>query len=124
MLAKTLAISTLTAFVILSALLQSTTPSTVHPFGILMIFVLLYVLALGVLTFCLYGCWQLVARLTNRTGPEAGATLQRAYYFSSVLALAPVMLVGIRSIGRTGVYDTTLVIVFETIACFYIARRR
>jgi hypothetical protein len=123
MLAKTLALSTLSAFVILSALLQSTTPSTIHPLGILVIFILLYVVALGVLTFCLYGCWSLVVKTTARTSLKHDITLQRAYYFASVLALAPVMLIGIRSIGRTSVYDTVLVILFEIIACFYITRR-
>ena len=123
MLAKTLALSTLSAFVILSALLQSTTPSTIHPLGILVIFILLYVVALGVLTFCLYGCWSLVVKTTSRASLKHEVTLQRAYYFASVLALAPVMHIGIRSIGRTSIYDTVLVILFEIIACFYITRR-
>lgn len=51
MLGKALALSTLTAFVLLSAILQVTSPSTIHPLGILMVFILMYVLALGALTF-------------------------------------------------------------------------
>lgn len=123
MLGKVLALSTLAAFVLLSALLQSTSPSTIHPVGILIVFILLYVLALGVLTFCLYGGAKLTEGLYSQQAKVEKMTLQRAYYYASVLALAPVMLLGVRSIGRTGPYDVTLIMAFEFIACFYIAKR-
>lgn len=124
MLGKVLALSTLLAFVFLSALLQSTSPSTIHPAGILVVFILLYVLALGVLTFCLAAISQIMVRVASRTSESRAMTLQQAYYYASVLALAPVMLLGARSIGRTGVYDIVLIMLFECIACFYIAKRR
>jgi hypothetical protein len=124
MLGKVLALSTLAAFVLLSALLQSTSPSTIHPVGILVIFILFYLLALGVLTFCLYLIAKLIKRLTPNQGNSEEMSLQQAYYFASVLALAPVMLIGVRSIGRTGPYDVSLIMLFEFIACFYISKRR
>jgi hypothetical protein len=121
MLGKVLALSTLGAFVILSALLQSTSPSTIHPLGILLVFVLLYVLALGLLTFFMFGVAHLAGSL--RHAPFE-MSLRQVYYYASVLALAPVMVIGMRSIGRAGLYDVTLVVIFEIIACFYIAKRR
>jgi hypothetical protein len=123
MLGKVLALSTLLAFVFLSALLQSTSPSTIHPAGILIVFILLYVLALGTLTFCLYGISRIAITL-SRHAPEGVMSLQQAYYYASVLALAPVMILGARSIGRTGTYDVVLIMLFECIACFYISKRR
>lgn len=123
MLGKVLALSTLLAFVFLSALLQSTSPSTIHPVGILFVFILLYMLALGVLTFCLFSISRIVISVGNNK-PEEAMTLQQAYYYASVLALAPVMLLGARSIGRTGAYDIVLIMLFEGIACFYISKRR
>ena len=123
MLGKVLALSTLLAFVFLSALLQSTSPSTIHPVGILFVFILLYMLALGVLTFCLFSISRIVINVGNNK-PEEAMTLQQAYYYASVLALAPVMLLGARSIGRTGAYDIVLILLFEGIACFYISKRR
>ena len=123
MLGKVLALSTLLAFVFLSALLQSTSPSTIHPAGILIVFILLYVLALGALTFCLLAISRVVITLSRHT-TEGTMTLQQAYYYASVLALAPVMILGARSIGRTGVYDILLIMLFECIACFYISKRR
>lgn len=123
MLGKVLALSSLGAFVLLSAFLQSTSPSTIHPIGILFIFVLIYVLALGVLTFLIYGIGQVFHRRSAKTRQQKPFTLARAYYFASVLALAPVMLIGARSVGRTGPADILLIMSFEALACFYIAKR-
>jgi len=123
MLGKVLALSSLGAFVILSALVQSTSPSTIHPVGILVVFVLIYVLALGVLTFFVYGVGGVIHRYQAKARTPKEFTLVQAYYFASVLALAPVMLVGARSVGRTGALDIVLITVFEVLACFYIARR-
>jgi hypothetical protein len=123
MLGKVLAISSLSAFVLLSALIQSTTPSTIHPIGILGVFVLIYVLALGVLTFLLLILVRGIRIIHRRKPTTREFTIARAYYYASVLALAPVMLIGARSVGRTEMIDVVLVIIFETLACFYIARR-
>ncbi len=121
MLGKVLAVITLSAFVILSALFQSTSPSTIHPLGILVIFILLYLLALGVLTFFMYGLARGIAAVKRKNHTPS---LQEVYYYGSVLALAPVMILGMRSIGRSEAYDILLVVVFEIIACFYVAKRR
>ncbi|OYX36540.1 hypothetical protein B7Z00_04625 [Candidatus Saccharibacteria bacterium 32-50-10] len=123
MLGKVLALATLAAFVLLSALLQSTSPSTIHPVGILIIFILFYVLALGVLTFLLFVVGKIVTGATKHARAAHKMTLHRAYYFASVLALAPVMYIGVRSIGHTGIYELVLIAIFEFVACFYIAKR-
>lgn len=123
MLARTLAVVTLIAFVLLSALLQSTTPSTIHPVGILTVFILFYLLALGLLTFFMYALSKLIVRFWKKPQISQSMTLKQAYYYGSVLALAPVLLVGMRSIGRGSTWDVLLVMVFEVVACFYIAKR-
>lgn len=124
MLSRILAIITLVAFVILSALLQSTSPSTIHPIGILIVFILFYLLALGVLTFFMFGLSVGIAKL-RRTSQPVGNTMsfRDAYYYASVVALAPVLLVAMRSIGRGDIVDVTLVVAFEVVACFYVAKR-
>ena len=125
MLGKVLAVSSLCAFVLLSALMQATTPSSIHPLGILVVFVLIYLLALGVLTFFMFGLSKLLNKLRRKAQPAGKAmTFREAYYFASVIALAPVLLVAMRSIGRGGVIDIVLVIAFEIVACFYVAKRR
>lgn len=123
MFAKSIAVITLAAFVLLSALLQSTTPSTIHPVGILFVFILFYLLAMGLLTFFMFGTSRLLAKLLSKTHALQAMTMRQAYYYGSVIALAPVLLVGMRSIGRGSAWDVVLVIVFEVIACFYISKR-
>lgn len=123
MLGKVLASLSLVAFVLLSAILQSTSPSTIHPIGILFVFILLYLLALGVLTFFIYGVSKFIVSMFYRESSHTPLTLQQAYYYGSAIALAPVILVGMRSIGHTGFYEVALVVAFEIIACFYISKR-
>ncbi len=103
--------------------MQATTPSSIHPLGILAVFVLIYVLALGVLTFFVFWGGQFMRRIYKRPG-SMGLSFRRAYLYGSVLALAPVMVVGVASIGRLDFYQVLLVILFECAACFYVARRR
>ena len=122
MLGKVLALSTLCAFVLLSALFQSTSPSSIHPLGILLVFLLIYVLVLGALTFLLYGVILAVARARKKG--DAHLSLRRTYLFASVVALAPIMIIGMSSIGRMGIYEFLLIIVFEAVACFYVAKQR
>lgn len=121
MLEKVLAISTLIATVLLLAFLQVTSPATIHPLGILFVFLLLYVLALGVLTFFIAGSSRALVAFHILREP---LTIRRAYFYASVLSLAPVMLICMQSIGRIGVYEVALILLFEGIACFYIAKRR
>ena len=119
-----LASMSIAAAVLLAIVLQTTTPATIHPLGIVLVFVLCYVVILGLLTYLLAG----IAAALRRWLPEAqrrAVTLsfRRCYYFGSVLALAPVLLIGARSVGRGGWYELALVFAFEAIACFYVAKR-
>lgn len=123
MLGKVLALSTLCSFVLLSALMQSTTPSSIHPLGILFVFFLIYLLALGVLTFLLY-IGALIALRVRKRERSSAFVLRRSYVYASVLSLAPVMIIGMSSIGRMGIYEFLLVAMFEVIVCFYVAKHR
>jgi hypothetical protein len=91
--------------------MQATTPSSIHPLGILAVFVLIYALALGVLTFFVFWGSRLIQKIDKRR-QGAGisrVTLRRAYLYGSVLALAPVMAVGMASIGRLDFHQLSLV---------------
>ncbi len=124
MLGKVLAVSSICALALLSALMQSTTPSSIHPLGILAVFVLIYVLALGVLTFFVFQGSRLLSRLYRQSAAaRSQITLRRAYLYASVVALAPVMILGIASIGRLDAYQVLLILLFEAAACFYVAKR-
>lgn len=126
MLARVIAVSFVTATMLLVILLQTTTPSTIGPLGILIVFILMYVSALGVLTFLLFWGSRSLERLSRRAvtrRPVQPLSLGRAYYFSSVLALVPVMFIGMQSVGKVSVSDVLLIVLFTTMTCIYIAKR-
>lgn len=123
---KIIVFSSVLATACLIFLLQTTTPATIGPLGILLVFVLMYIAALGVLTFLIVGVQRLVLRSMSMIDPRksfAPMNMMRAYYFASVMALAPVMIIGMQSVGEVGVYELSLVIIFLIIACVYIAKR-
>jgi hypothetical protein len=126
MLGRVIAISSVLAMVVLFILWQNTTPSTIGPLGILFVFILMYIAVLGALTFLLFGLNKIIVKLSTSTvvrRPVGQMTLGRSYYFASVIALAPVMVVGMQSVGEVGLYELLLVILFVGIACVYIAKR-
>lgn len=126
MLGRVLTISLILASMLLVIVLQTTTPATIGPLGILFVFVLMYVSVLCVLTFLLFIASRTVARLSSTMTvrrPLQSISLVKSYYFSSVVALAPVMFIGMQSVGEVGFYDVVLIIVFIIISCIYIAKR-
>lgn len=111
---------------LLIILLQTTTPATIGPLGILIVFILMYVSVLCALTFLLYAGSGVMAKLSSSVTlkrPLQQLSLGKSYYFSSVIALAPVMLVGMQSVGEVGFYEVVLIILFIAISCVYIAKR-
>ena len=126
MLGRILTISLVAATIVLIIVLQITTPSTIGPLGILIVFILMYVSALSVLTFFLFGLSKVISRLSASftvAKPIHALSLRRAYYFSSILALAPVMIIGMQSVGEIGVYEVMLVALFIGISCVYIVKK-
>lgn len=114
------------AIILLIVLLRTTDPTTVGPFGILVVFILMYLLVLGALTFLLFLGSKLVARVAASLAvkkPLRPLTIRKAYYFSSVVSLAPVMFLAMQSVGEVGAYDIILVTLFVVIACVYISKR-
>ena len=114
------------AVLLFVVLLQTTAPATAGPLGILVVFILMYVLVLGALTFLLFGGSRVVSKFSSpllAKKPLHPLTLRRSYYFSSVIALAPVMFLGMQSVGEVGIYDVILVVLFVVIACIYITKR-
>jgi hypothetical protein len=126
MLQRVIAIITLVSLCLLSLMLMTTTPASAGPFGLLLIFISAYLTSLGLVSFFLYGISRIIvyasAGFTMRR-PMQVMSFRRAYYYSTVLAAAPVMLVGLQSVGSVGIYEFLLVVLFEVIGCVYITKR-
>jgi len=126
MLQRVITLTTIASLCLLGLMLASTTPATAGPFGLLVIFISAYLACLGLMSFFLYGVSRVIGHVARSFGSRRAPvtmTLRRAYYFSTVLAAAPVMLIGLQSVGSIGIYEVALVLIFEIIGCLYIAKR-
>ena len=126
MLGKILLIGSVVAAIALVFLLNQTTPNQAGPLGVLVIFLLMYVLALVGVTFAIHGGSRLIAKFSASLTvkrPFRVVSLKRSYYYASIIALAPVMLIGMQSVSGINVYDVLLVIFFVLIGVVYISRR-
>src|SRR5664279_3283411 len=120
MLSRVITFGSIIAAILLVGMLYATTPIEAGPLGILFVFILMYVSALGMLTFLLFGISRIIARLSRSLTvrrPLQVMSLQRSYYFASVLALVPVMFIGMQSVGRVGIYEIILIALFATVGC-------
>jgi hypothetical protein len=126
MLQRTLIGVTVVSLCLLILLLSTTTPATAGPIGLLVIFISAYLAAMGLMSFFLYGASRLLnfflSGFTKKKRLYA-LSLKKSYYYGTVLAAAPVMLVGLQSVGSVGIYETVLVSLFVIIGCFYVSKR-
>lgn len=126
MLPRIVATISLASLCVLSLMLTFTSPATAGPFGLLVIFITAYLTFVGVISFFLFGINRLIIMISSGMTvrkPLQPMQFKRAYYFSTVLAAAPVMLIGLQSVQSIGVYEVILVIIFEVVACLYITKR-
>ena len=126
MMVRIIAIAGLLAAAVLILVINMTSPTTVGPLGILVVFFCIYVILVACLTLGLFFGSRLLARLLKSVvvrRPLQPMKLLRAYYFSSIIALAPVMLIGMQSVGGAGFYDIILVLLFVVIGVVYTAKR-
>jgi hypothetical protein len=106
--------------------LNFASPSAVGPFGILIVFVLIYLSSLGVVTFLIYWIGRIAAVLSKIfvfKKPIHPMSFKHSYYFGSLVSAAPVILVGLGSVGAVGGYELLLVLIFLVVGCFYVSKR-
>ena len=127
MFGRIITVVTLAASIALLLLFQSTSPSTSGPGGIFAAFFLLFVIFVGIFTWLVKGISVLRAHviipLVQRNKVVTEMSMLHAYYYGSLLALGPLMLIGMASVGSIGIYEALLVIVFEVVAPFYTKKR-
>jgi hypothetical protein len=97
-----------------------TTPSGVGPFGVLVFFTLCYIACLGILVALCYLFFTLRNKLSKT---HISNISKKSYYYGSVLAFAPVILIAMQSFGNIGVLEIGLVVVTMLVACFLVAKR-
>ncbi len=119
-------IVTIISICLLTVLLNITTPLTAGPFGILIIFISAYIALVGLFAYLLHTISLMVARVSSSLSPRKPIlelTFRRSYYYSTIVASGPIMLIGLMSVGSVGVYEILLVIIFIIIGCLYVSKR-
>ncbi len=115
----------LLALATIFSLIGFTTPATIHPLGLLLFFVAVYVVVTGFFLVVILLCDYILKRgyryLTGRYAQTGD--VRRAYAFASMLAFGPVIYLAMRSVGEVRASDIGLLLLFELIACFYVWRR-
>jgi len=125
MLAKAITIGTIIAGIGLAFVLHSV-PLATGPVGILAVFFLLYVVFVGVLAWGGYAIGWVIEKLARQMTvrrPLARVSLLHSYYLASVVALGPIILLGINTVSRVGLYEFGLVALFVSIGIFYVQKR-
>jgi hypothetical protein len=105
-----------------------TNPLSAGPFGILVVFALVYVCTLAILLL-LVRLMEVIYRLL-RSSPttvvkkdKTRRWRQRSTLIVAALSFVPIFLISLNSIGQLGFKDVALIIVIEALLIFYIARR-
>ena len=117
---------TVASLCLLAILLNVTTPASAGPFGILIIFVLIYLSSLGLVTYFIYGASYMISHLSTvfiTRRPIEALTFKRTYYYSTIVAAVPVLLIGLQSVGAVGAYEFFLVVIFVIVGCLYISKK-
>jgi hypothetical protein len=125
MLKTIIAFVTILSLMVVAMLLNLTTPATAGPIGILSIFLFSYLTSLGVTTHLIYyvsrGIGRISAMLMPRK-PFQPMSFKQSYYYSSVVAMVPILFIGLQSVGAIGVYEVILIAVFVVVGCLYISK--
>jgi hypothetical protein len=99
--------------------LNVTSPLRNGPLSVLVTFVLIYLLITSTL-FCVTLVILKVARFLgwHKTLPS-----KTVYYLVSVIALGPVFVLALNTLGQLEIKDVILVILLLIVGCFYVLRR-
>lgn len=115
-------------FLILLLVMSRIDPISAGPGGILLVFVLIYVIVASFLFTILH--WgvrfvsaQVVKRGTRVTAKSYRVGVRKAYYTASAVAFGPVLLLALNSVRQLKLTDIVLVGAFLALAIFYISKR-
>ncbi len=126
MLGKVLTIIGIISVTLLAYVLLTTTPSQVGVVGVLVVFLSFYIALAVLMTFFIYWFNKLVTQLffadvanyKNKT-----LSLKKSYYYGLVLALGPVVLISLQSVGGGSVRSFIMVCVLLILGSIYIAKQ-
>jgi hypothetical protein len=96
-----------------------TSPLRSGPLSVLVAFILIYLFV----TSTFYGVTMLVLKVAHFLGWKKRLPSRTVYYLVSVIALGPVFILALNTLGRLEAKDVILVILLLIVGCFYVLRR-
>jgi len=122
MLKKIIAITTGVGILGALAIMYLTTPATIHPVGLLVFFVCVYAASLGLITVLVYVSQRIYYKI--RIKHSTNVSMISVYEYATVVALGPVILLALQTVGKLQLTDVLFTAVFVGLGCFYITKRR
>lgn len=114
-----LSATSIALFIILLWILTTSSPLQGGPSGVLLVFALLYGFVTSVLYLGTYIIYKAVALITQRQLPVP----KWLYPVVSIVALAPIFMIALNTLGQLGLVEILLVLLLIAIASFYTIRR-
>lgn len=96
-----------------------TSPLKNGPFSVLVAFAIIYLL----ITSLLYAIALASTRIALLFGKRIPLSRRRLYYLMSVLALGPVFILALNTLGQLDIKEILLVSLLLCLGCFYVLRR-
>jgi hypothetical protein len=104
---------------VLFVFLNITSPLQNGPLSVLVAFVLVYLFV----TSGLYATARLAIKIGKFLGWNRNLSPKTVYYLVSVIALGPVFILALNTLGQLEPKDVILVILLLIVGCFYVLRR-
>ena len=108
-------LASLVSMIVIMVILNFTTPAGLGPFGVLIFFAMVYVVMFGVATV-------LVGMFARAMGKRDGLS-RKEYYYATMLAFGPMLLLLVQAIGGINIPTIGLAILFVLLGCFLIKKR-
>ena len=100
------------AVVIILAMIYFTTPTGVGPLGVLVFFMMIYVI--------IYGITNLIVGLFMKAGGKSQA---KGKYYAAMVSFGPIMILLVQSFGSLNLITVAMIAVFVFLGCFVIKKR-
>ena len=126
MLSRILFFIWLLSLFILIYILGFTTPTQIGAVGVLVVFLLFYVVSTITAAYFVYIANRIVLQLFFADVvniKSKSMSLKKAYYFGSVFALGPVMMISLQSVGGVGLWSFVLVCFLLILGSLYVSRQ-
>lgn len=103
----------LLALIVILLMLNFTTPSEVGPLGVLVFFTMVYIV--------MFGVFQTIVRIFVRLLDRKMGV--REYLYGAILAMAPIVMLLIKSLGYLNILTISATVIALFLACFLVKKR-